>query len=1137
MLPYSNTGRPTLALTTQSPRTHAAVSFRGRRLASLVSLAALICACSSRAGGPGEDTNTAPAASGAAKVSTTRSKIELAFDRVVYRHGSELQLTLDFAQLVPADETLQVAVAAPDSADAEIVTLTRAADGVYTSQALPLVATASDAGDGQLSVAAGEMLHALYVVDRADPALAAVDSDVITDFALTAGSYGVEVRVDPAAALTPDELSVPEGSKPIGTLIERGGLPAQLATHELILYPRDEHELERFLARTGGTVTAEQSVDSSSQGDDSMRAVLVALQPPPVGAEQLAPLRHLFGADNDLLASTPDVLNLLALALEARADGFVVSANPRLQALGAPAITPGEDLSDTMRMVPANPATAACVPGSASAECVLNVPALWAFTALWEGDERNVRAAVLDTGFVPNADFRQPSGPLHECDMSIDIPLPFWFGRGGFPCGTGRAQGATGVAGDWHGTGVVTTLGGSANNGWGAAGVGGFSVEPMLYKNNVLSFAFELGAGIRQAVSDGASLVNISAGYPCAGLAHFGPIEYCTPEGRIGVCGVVTAGLAGAAAETCAKFGWIPFVGAGICTTAIGGATVAAATCVASIGYGDLRDPMASAVREATSRGVPVVAAAGNALRYDQLPPVIRDLLDLSDWRVERWGLIPASLPDVIAVGAVDGRRTLLDGSLNTAFLDNQHFYGDKVAVWAPTGSRYYAPVDPNDPLSMLVPQALDGTSGATPFVSGVIASMMAVNPDLDPRAAERSAEETRQIVPKIRELLTSTAFTNATLKRFGYTDQPDERRLLVNPLAAVTAAVTLRYPILPEYDESVNFSELLTPNDSPARPIPLPLDTPQKGTVLTMPVGLGVTPATPDEDWYAFTMPGDAGTMQAAEILLSYPYAGGSLDLTGGDVALSYVGVDDAGRATRRYRALAAAGSDVRFRVIAGLGGSDNTYRVQAGGAEAILPSVDIRAPSAAAPVCAGELVTLSADVSFPGFASASAAAASALEWYDGGALIGTGNGIQRSFTEGEHTLTARAYGSAEASDSITLLAERCPGEPPRVSITAPARDLILPQATGYDGNYYVDVMVSAIATDSEDGTLSGAAIVWKTDRGDLQPLTIGTGTSRTLRLYADSCSLEHVIRVEATDSDGNVATDTVSVYATILC
>jgi subtilisin family serine protease len=173
--------------------------------------------------------------------------------------------------------------------------------------------------------------------------------------------------------------------------------------------------------------------------------------------------------------------------------------------------------------------------------------------ALWDRDETRIPTGILDVGFAPSPDLRTP---LVECDMEA-------VGPGGMLCGPGRAFGFQRVGNSlfgsrtWHGTGVATTLAGKLNNRWspgddrigGRAGVAGQIAQPMLYQYGLGSYVFEFGAGMQKAASDGASVINVSGGYPCRIADNLGiGFNICSPGGRAALCTTATAILATASA-------------------------------------------------------------------------------------------------------------------------------------------------------------------------------------------------------------------------------------------------------------------------------------------------------------------------------------------------------------------------------------------------------------------------------------------------------------------------------------------------------------------------------------------------------------------------------------------------------------
>jgi hypothetical protein len=439
------------------------LSFDIRPLDGMVSIAELILAV--RAALDGCDVGVSP--------STDPSGIELHLDSLIYSDGQSLSVTMRFPN--NPSGSVDVVVAAPGAEDAELVSLSRAADDSYVSDGRLIVSESVANGqraDGVLSVGPGDMFQAVYYVDKSDPGLSSVEPDVVADFAFLEDSSGppISEMIVPELALTEEE----ETLGPAGTIAHRGGLAMQIATQELILFPRDKTQLEQFLAATGGSVMATQAIDMGDEGEDNGRAHLIALDSSSTEPAHLPLLREIFGETEELLASNEAALQIVTMALYYQLEGYAVSVNPRLEYQGAPVFS--DNTNNTMHLEAANLVSdGICIPGDPTRPCVGYVPAVWAFMDLWDADTSRVNVAALDMGFATNDDFRLPSaGDMIECDMTQNPPL----------CAPEAAQGppTTGSslfgARRWHGTGVVTTLGGVVNNGL-AAGVAGQVVLPV----------------------------------------------------------------------------------------------------------------------------------------------------------------------------------------------------------------------------------------------------------------------------------------------------------------------------------------------------------------------------------------------------------------------------------------------------------------------------------------------------------------------------------------------------------------------------------------------------------------------------------------------------------------------------------
>ena len=112
--------------------------------------------------------------------------------------------------------------------------------------------------------------------------------------------------------------------------------------------------------------------------------------------------------------------------------------------------------------------------------------------------------------------------------------------------------------------------------------------------------------------------------------------------------------------------------------------------------------------------------------------------------------------------------------------------------------------------------------------------------------------------------------------------------------------------------------------------------------------------------------------------------------------------------------------------------------------------------------------------------------------------------------------TAFALAFGLAACGgDEDCSVTNSCPNAAPSATISAPGANTTVDE--------FVSVSFQGSATDPEDGTLTGAALVWTSSIDG----TIGTGTSFS---RSDLSVGAHTITLTATDSDGRSGTATVS-------
>jgi len=576
-----------------------------------------------------------------------------------------------------------------------------------------------------------------------------------------------KVEVREGLTLTQDELTPDPNGKPMGTLFFEGDVgPVQVASKEILFFPKDENQLAEFLARTGGFISG---FEGHPGGEITQQTKLpkpgtawltISMDGDATKIPALPQLRSLVGEQSTLSVSNQETLALIASAMELWSEGFLVGLNPRMQMHG-PLYNPEHLTTDD---VPQRIDSFGAIGDDGKNSLVLRNEVhgfrqSWALLKMFDYDERAIPVGVIDSGFAPNPDFKT-SHPLYaERNLSKGTS------------GIGSAQTPQEVGNSffggktWHGNGTVTTLTGVGGNRFGTAGIAAPTAVPKLYHMGLSNYALGFGSAIQIAVDDGCSVINISAGYPCRILSVLGNDDICTPGGRAAFALKLGVAVRAAAAAACAAGGVldaiVPGLGSAVCVSAITAAEATAATLFSSVFLGSTRGPVERGVAYATERGVPIVASAGNRLSADALG-ALAPFVNFGNSNIDDWQVIPAVIPDVIAVGACypwDENRWDESGG---NFYANLHFWGDSVDLWAPVYTHYWAPepgeADPATiPVEDHIAREFGATSCAAPIVSGIIANMMAIDPSLDRRS---SAPATHPDIPgRIRDLLVNNAY------------------------------------------------------------------------------------------------------------------------------------------------------------------------------------------------------------------------------------------------------------------------------------------------------------------------------------------------------------------------------------------
>lgn len=206
--------------------------------------------------------------------------------------------------------------------------------------------------------------------------------------------------------------------------------------------------------------------------------------------------------------------------------------------------------------------------------------------------------------------------------------------------------------------------------------------------------------------------------------------------------------------------------------------------------------------------------------------------------------------------------------------------------------------------------------------------------------------------------------------------------------------------------------------------------------------------------------------------------------------------------------------------------------------------PVVTITAPANGANFFQGQAVTLtgtSFDANNPPSFDLSDGQVS---WFVDTVLLGMGHAQTipaGSLTLGAHTIRFEGTdGSASDSDSVSITINANPVDlpPDAVNITAPTNGTTFNADMNDGTSWYKQVTLTGNASDPEDGTLSGTSLVWTTRIDGGAPVTLGTGTSLSVKLRAPACfGNPHQITLTATDSAANSSTTSVGVSVSQLC
>lgn len=753
------------------------------------------------------------------------SSVNLKLNQRFYNSGEAISAKVTFKAALPVYNNFVVFVS-PRTGDAEGLEIKAngASEYITLGQLKVQAGIPTKKNDGLLSVQPGEVIVAYYYNTelKAKKQRQGNQPDVVCEFAFIRDGLSNQANfsINNKYAMSKDEAA-----DNASTILVAGEVPVQIERNRLIYYSKNQQELGEFVKYSNCKIIATMPGDNSKTGQNYLVEVPVNEQ----NLNDLGQLRKFLGFKQKVFCSSEDALKLVQFCALANLDGYTVSLNPRLQF--------NKGASDSTFNYFINPPDAGEEIPASFTQGLTDIRKVWNFMAIWDMDTRRVNVGIIDMGFHTNPDYRN-AATMRECVADATTVR----------CSPGAAQGLPTVGASffgpsiWHGNGVVSRIAGVLNNGFGTAGTGGQVAVPILIKvSGAETYAFNIGGAIRSAVNNGAQVINLSAGFPCRALTSLGDFTYCEPGVRTAICAALFPIVSAGSIIACSALGWIPFAGpvlVGVCIAAVNTAYIA--VCVAQIGIGNPADVMSSAIQFAKSRGVPLIASAGNILSASDLSSVPAELipfinLDPNRMKVEEWNIVPAMLADVICVGAAHPTASTRTTNFPPFIpFGNNQVFGNRVDIWAPEDGKYFAPeradVLPPAGAADVVHHGFGGTSASAPFITGLVANAMALNPQLN-----RNTSTSLSSIPgNILSLLTTTAWQN----RVSLPDDP-RRRNLVNPIAFLKAAVAMTGSSIPTFPSSVYGDTWNIDRDEDANdmtPTPLLTGMSKSGSIIMIP-------------------------------------------------------------------------------------------------------------------------------------------------------------------------------------------------------------------------------------------------------------------------------------------------------------
>ncbi|MEM7235710.1 MAG: S8/S53 family peptidase, partial [Planctomycetota bacterium] len=533
--------------------------------------------------------------------------------------------------------------------------------------------------DGVVQAKRGSLITAIWT--EAGTAKQAI-AIAMTDGFETPGNFQISIdpSVQPPVAQTAGRLPG-EAPRPLGAIANDDGKVVSFAREELIV-SRQRGEVGEMLRIPG----VREMDYGNTPGVTSAPFALVR-GGGIADVEDAEVVLELLGATGHLRVSDQQTLGLLLFMAEARLRDMNVSLNLIAEFHGQPSSGDRDGAGGEKDMF----AT------TVGRDALIGVQRAWMQTAVTERElsgEEKVTVAVIDSDFCPQlAGVVDDVGGFDFEHFSSDYLQisDLRFGK------------------IYHGTSMATIIGEFSHNGEGAAGVANQVANLLLYQVGNIAYLYDVGLALHAAVLDGADVISMSLGFPCAFLPL--GINWC----EIGLLPI-----------TCTLLGPLFDIAFAIAQTHVPvPLPPAGAICPFAVTFfSGAKSLMEHGVAVAELAGRTTVASSGNKLGAIPASPI------------ELFHVIPGMLPGVVCVAAHD------------ATYQNTHFFGLRPDVWAPEYVERYKPGDDTGACSNWGVGESGGSSPSAAFVAANIALWKASNPRLTPAGVRNNLWRNTRFAP-----------------------------------------------------------------------------------------------------------------------------------------------------------------------------------------------------------------------------------------------------------------------------------------------------------------------------------------------------------------------------------------------------